>query len=107
MAAALGGRVDKTGKREYGATELSLSVNGTLLGDQPVTQICWMSHGDQVMEAPSGFEVLASTQTTPVAAFESKEKRIYGVQWHPEATDHPGVTNLRANLLNLFGNYIS
>jgi len=43
-----------------------------------------MSHGDQVMEAPSGFEVLASTQTTPVAAFESKEKRIYGVQWHPE-----------------------
>ena len=84
LAAALGGRVDKTGKREYGATELSVSVNGTLLGDQPVTQICWMSHGDQVMEAPSGFEVLASTQTTPVAAFESKEKRIYGVQWHPE-----------------------
>ena len=84
LAAALGGRVDKTGKREYGATELSVSVNGTLLGDQPVAQICWMSHGDQVMEAPSGFEVLASTQTTPVAAFESKEKRIYGVQWHPE-----------------------
>ena len=84
LAAALGGRVDKTGKREYGATELRVSVNGTLLGDQPVTQICWMSHGDQVMEAPSGFEVLASTQTTPVAAFESKEKRIYGVQWHPE-----------------------
>ncbi len=84
LAAALGGRVDKTGKREYGATELNVSVNGTLLGDQPVTQICWMSHGDQVMEAPSGFEVLASTQTTPVAAFESKEKRIYGVQWHPE-----------------------
>ncbi|MBT5089206.1 MAG: glutamine-hydrolyzing GMP synthase [Micrococcales bacterium] len=84
LAAALGGRVDKTGKREYGSTELSVSVNGTLLGDQPVTQICWMSHGDQVMEAPSGFEVLASTQTTPVAAFESKEKRIYGVQWHPE-----------------------
>ncbi len=84
LAAALGGRVDKTGKREYGATELSVSVNGTLLGDQPVTQICWMSHGDQVMEAPPGFEVLASTQTTPVAAFESKEKRIYGVQWHPE-----------------------
>ena len=84
LAAALGGRVDKTGKREYGATELNVSVNGTLLGDQPVAQICWMSHGDQVMEAPSGFEVLASTQTTPVAAFESKEKRIYGVQWHPE-----------------------
>jgi GMP synthase (glutamine-hydrolysing) len=47
-------------------------------------QVCWMSHGDQVMEAPSGFEVLASTATTPVAAFENLDKRIFGVQWHPE-----------------------
>jgi GMP synthase (glutamine-hydrolysing) len=43
-----------------------------------------MSHGDQVMQAPQGFEVLASTKTTPVAAFESKQKKIFGVQWHPE-----------------------
>ena len=43
-----------------------------------------MSHGDQVMQAPAGFEVLASTKTTPVAAFESKDKNIFGVQWHPE-----------------------
>jgi GMP synthase (glutamine-hydrolysing) len=43
-----------------------------------------MSHGDQVMQAPQGFEVLASTKTTPVAAFESQQKKIFGVQWHPE-----------------------
>ena len=43
-----------------------------------------MSHGDQVMQAPKDFEVLASTETTPVAAFESKARKIYGVQWHPE-----------------------
>jgi len=43
-----------------------------------------MSHGDQVVKAPEGFEVLASTETTPVAAFESVEKKIFGVQWHPE-----------------------
>ena len=43
-----------------------------------------MSHGDQVVQAPEGFDVLASTATTPVAAFESKERKIYGVQWHPE-----------------------
>jgi GMP synthase (glutamine-hydrolysing) len=43
-----------------------------------------MSHGDQVVAAPAGFEILASTQTTPVAAFENAERRIYGVQWHPE-----------------------
>lgn len=84
LAQTLGGRVDKTGKREYGATKLSITNGGTLLAGQPDLQVCWMSHGDQVMQAPSGFEVLASTETTPVAAFESKEKKIYGVQWHPE-----------------------
>jgi GMP synthase (glutamine-hydrolysing) len=84
LAQALGGRVDKTGKREYGATDLKVKTGGTLLAGQPDLQICWMSHGDQVMQAPEGFEVLASTDTTPVAAFESKERRIFGVQWHPE-----------------------
>ena len=84
LAQALGGRVDKTGKREYGATDLKLSSSGTLLASQPEIQVCWMSHGDQVMEAPSGFEVLASTATTPVAAFENLDKRVFGVQWHPE-----------------------
>lgn len=84
LAQTLGGRVDKTGKREYGATKLEISDGGILLSGQPALQVCWMSHGDQVMQAPAGFEVLASTETTPVAAFESKEKKIYGVQWHPE-----------------------
>ncbi len=84
LAQTLGGRVDRTGKREYGATKLEISNGGTLLSSQPNLQVCWMSHGDQVMQAPAGFEVLASTETTPVAAFESKQKKIYGVQWHPE-----------------------
>jgi len=84
LANALGGQVDKTGKREYGATDLDVKGAGTLLAEQPVSQVCWMSHGDQVMKAPAGFEVLASTATTPVAAFESTERKIFGVQWHPE-----------------------
>lgn len=84
LAQLLGGRVDKTGKREYGATQLETAGDGTLLSGQPALQVCWMSHGDQVMQAPPDFEVLASTPTTPVAAFESKAKKIYGVQWHPE-----------------------
>lgn len=84
LAQMLGGRVDKTGKREYGSTKLEIGESGTLLGGQPALQVCWMSHGDQVMQAPNGFRVLASTETTPVAAFESNEKKIYGVQWHPE-----------------------
>ncbi len=84
LAQALGGQVDKTGKREYGATDLKLANGGTLLAGQPNLQVCWMSHGDQVVKAPAGFAVLASTETTPVAAFESTERKIFGVQWHPE-----------------------
>ncbi len=84
LAKNLGGRVDATGKKEYGATELSVKTGGEILAGQPDEQICWMSHGDQVVEAPAGFDVLASTAITPVAAFENSEKKIYGVQWHPE-----------------------
>jgi GMP synthase (glutamine-hydrolysing) len=84
LAHHLGGRVDKTGKNEYGGTDLTVNQSGTLLDGQPLSQVCWMSHGDQVVQAPEGFDVLASTATTPVAAFESKERKIYGVQWHPE-----------------------
>src|SRR3546814_13798973 len=44
----------------------------------------WMSHGDSVTAAPAGFDVLASTDVTPVAAFEDLERKLAGVQWHPE-----------------------
>ncbi|QWL32905.1 glutamine-hydrolyzing GMP synthase [Rathayibacter toxicus] len=85
MAQALGGDVVNTGLREYGATTVTLvSDGGVLLGDQPSEQTVWMSHGDCVAAAPEGFEVLASTSSTPVAAFASDERRLYGVQWHPE-----------------------
>jgi GMP synthase (glutamine-hydrolysing) len=91
MARALGGEVANTGLREYGATDAALTGDGgVLLGGQPDTQNVWMSHGDQVARAPEGFEVLASTEATPVAAFGSAEKCFYGVQWHPEVkhSDH-------------------
>jgi GMP synthase (glutamine-hydrolysing) len=100
LANALGGRVDKTGKREYGATELNVKSGGEILAGQPEQQICWMSHGDQVMEAPKGFEVLASTETTPVAAFANSEKKIYGVQWHPEVKHSQFGQNVLENFLH-------
>jgi GMP synthase (glutamine-hydrolysing) len=85
MAQQLGGEVAKTGAREYGATDVHLaSGTSTLLGDQPADQTTWMSHGDSVSKAPEGFEVLASSASTPVAAFASDERKLYGVQWHPE-----------------------
>lgn len=86
MATQLGGEVAKTGAREYGSTEVRLTGNdgGTLLGEQPATQTAWMSHGDSVVKAPEGFEVLAASDSTPVAAFANDERGLYGVQWHPE-----------------------
>lgn len=99
LAHALGGQVDNSGKKEYGATDLSVSSAGVLLNSQPEAQVCWMSHGDQVVKAPEGFEVLASTETTPVAAFESVEKKIFGVQWHPEVKHSEFGQNVLENFL--------
>ncbi len=85
MAQQLGGEVAQTGAREYGATDVTLAPGeSTLLGGQPSEQTTWMSHGDSVSKAPEGFTVLASSASTPVAAFASDERRLYGVQWHPE-----------------------
>lgn len=85
MAQQLGGEVANTGLREYGATDARVTGDGgVLLGGQPDDQVVWMSHGDQVAAAPEGFEVLASTYATPVAAFGNAAKCFYGVQWHPE-----------------------
>ena len=85
MAAALDGTVAPTGVREYGATRLEALDGGSeLLRDQDLEQNVWMSHGDSVTEAPAGFRVVARSQGSPVAAFEHPEKRLYGVQWHPE-----------------------
>ncbi|MDQ0893171.1 glutamine-hydrolyzing GMP synthase [Agromyces ramosus] len=86
MARQLGGEVAHTGLREYGATAATVTdgSGNALLDGQPGAQTVWMSHGDSVARAPEGFEVLASTASTPVAAFANDEKGFYGVQWHPE-----------------------
>lgn len=86
MASALGGSVERTGAREYGATMATASqdVTGTLLAGSPEVQTVWMSHGDSVTAAPEGFTTLASSDGAPVAAFENPERKLYGVQWHPE-----------------------
>ncbi len=84
MAAALGGTVARTGAREYGRTSLAKETPGCLLGDLPDAWNVWMSHGDSVTRAPSGFVELGRTAGAPVAAFENVERRLAGVQWHPE-----------------------
>jgi GMP synthase (glutamine-hydrolysing) len=101
MATALGGEVEHTGQREYGSTPVTVSdgVNALLAG-QPTDQTVWMSHGDSVSKAPDGFTVLASTESTPVAAFANDERRLYGVQWHPEVKHSAHGQHVLENFLH-------
>ena len=101
MAQQLGGEVAHTGLREYGSTAVTLtSGDSSLLGGQPSEQVTWMSHGDSVSKAPDGFVVLASSPSTPVAAFASDERRLYGVQWHPEVRHSEYGQNVLENFLH-------
>jgi len=101
MASALGGQVARTGAREYGSTPVSVTDAGNaLLAGQPADQTVWMSHGDSVAEAPEGFTVLASTSSTPVAAFANDERRLYGVQWHPEVKHSEHGQHVLENFLH-------
>lgn len=84
MAAVLGGTVGRTGTREYGHTDASVGASSCLFAGTPADQVVWMSHGDAVQAAPEGFEVTASTSETPVAAFEDRSRKLFGLQWHPE-----------------------
>ena len=85
MVQALGGTVERTGLGEYGSTPAQISdTDSTLFNGQPSDQSVWMSHGDAATAAPDGMRVTAATSGAPVAAFEDDERRLYGVQWHPE-----------------------
>lgn len=84
MGRLLRGRVVSSPKREYGLARLSVLDRGGLLrGVQDQSQV-WMSHGDKLEEAPPRFRVTARTANARVAALEDRERRLYGVQFHPE-----------------------
>ncbi|GLW31356.1 glutamine-hydrolyzing GMP synthase [Actinoplanes regularis] len=103
MARALGGTVEQTGSREYGRTLLT-AQGGSLLRDLPDDLPVWMSHGDSVSVAPSGFMVTASTPGAPVAAFEDLAAKRAGVQFHPEvAHTEQGQEMLKRFLYDIAG----
>ena len=92
MASAMGGEVANTGIGEFGKTSVRLASESVLFGDLQPDQTAWMSHRDSVVRAPAGFAVTASSQTTPVAAFESPARGLFGVQFHPEVAHTPHGT---------------
>ena len=99
MAQMLGGKVVKADKREFGKTELVVGENAPLYGDLNRKLLCWMSHGDLVLEPPPGFVATSKTVSTPVASMANVEKKLYGVQYHPEVTHTPWGIEIIRNFL--------
>jgi len=100
----LGGRVEQADVGEFGRSDLHVAEPGVLLKGMPREQTCWMSHRDTVFEPPPGFLALASSSSSPVAAVEDPERRIYGIQFHPEVVHTPyGEEILKRFLTNICG----
>lgn len=99
MAQRLGGRVERADVGEFGRSSLHVREHGRLLRDLPDEQQCWMSHRDTVYEAPPGFTALASSDESPVAAFEDIERGLYGIQFHPEVVHTPYGTDVLKRFL--------
>ncbi len=86
MVHLLGGEVERSEHREYGRAEVEVTDPGLLfegLGDR---ETVWMSHGDRIRELPEGFRACASTTNAPTVAFESSDRKIFGIQFHPEVS---------------------
>ncbi len=102
MAAALGGIVSQTGKSEFGRTQINVVTTSKIFSSLPESQKVWMSHGDAVTQAPSGFIVCGSTSNTSIAAFEDESAKFAGVQFHPEVLHSEyGQEILRNWLINI------
>ena len=84
LAHRLGGRVAPAARREYGPAEVTLTADVPLLFPLASDPRVWMSHGDRIEAVPPGFEVLAHSTNSPVAAMGDLERRLYGLQFHPE-----------------------
>ena len=89
LARELGGRVEEAEVGEFGRSALTVGDTGRLLDGTPREQTCWMSHRDTVYAPPPGFRALAASTASPVAAFESPERAVYGIQFPPEVVHTP------------------
>ncbi|MGA2009098.1 MAG: glutamine-hydrolyzing GMP synthase, partial [Solirubrobacteraceae bacterium] len=100
IALALGGQVQGAEVGEFGRSQLTVAEHGRLLAGTPAAQTCWMSHRDTVFAPPPGFRALASSTASPVAAFESEARGIYGIQFHPEVVHTPYGQQVLTNFLS-------
>ena len=99
MAHTLGGHVESAGISEFGKTSVELQTDCSLFKGVEGRNICWMSHNDYVSEVPEGFQTYAMTSECPVAAMINDERKLYGVQFHPEVEHTPFGRKMISNFL--------
>ncbi len=103
MAYTLGGKVERASTSEYGKAEVTYA-NSALTQEMPEKAVCWMSHTDRITELPKGFERIAYSDNCPYAALGDKERKLYGVQFHPEVHHtYMGTQILKNFLYNVCG----
>jgi GMP synthase (glutamine-hydrolysing) len=95
----LDGKVEPADEREYGRATIDVTADSALFRDTPRSQQVWASHGDRILAAPSGFEVMASSTSAPISAFEHRERRCFGIQFHPEVTHSEAGGQILRNFL--------
>jgi GMP synthase (glutamine-hydrolysing) len=99
MALQLGGKVEASSKKEFGAANIDIKEKSILFDSCEKVLPVWMSHGDKVTVLPQGFVTLAASENTLIAAMAHEEKRLYGVQFHPEVTHTPAGKTLLSHFL--------
>jgi GMP synthase (glutamine-hydrolysing) len=99
MSDYLGGRVSKAVRCEYGKTDVHFNTDSLLFEGLSIDNYCWMSHTDYVEVPPEGFCITAVTESCPAAAIEDPEKKLYGVQFHPEVVHTPCGDQILRNFL--------
>jgi GMP synthase (glutamine-hydrolysing) len=102
MSHVLGGEVRRAGKREYGQAVFEAG-DGALIAGMSKESRVWMSHGDSILKPPPGFEVVGSSGTNAVAAIEARDRRIFGILFHPEVRHTEEGTRVLANFLDVCG----
>ncbi len=86
MAHLLGGKVEPSDTREYGRAMAKFDTSSSLFSGLDEESMVWMSHGDKVLKVPDGFEIIASTEDTEIAAMGNENRKLFAVQFHPEVT---------------------
>ncbi|HEY4485126.1 MAG TPA: glutamine-hydrolyzing GMP synthase [Nitrospiria bacterium] len=103
----LGGRVSKSARREYGkadlviddANDLFREVGSQIASSSPLSATVWMSHGDRIDQAPKGFDIIAHTANSAIAAVRDRRRNLYAIQFHPEVVHTPQGTRILQNFL--------